>query len=211
MEPMSIPTATSAIRGDNSLRQSPMTWSLYRGRRLGSLPDFPTPLSTTAMGVSVAKGVRPQCDTDFDYAAVACVWASWVLPGNPDPAAGHRQSFQMIITDAELESIRYWKHRSAPAATPASTPARWAHSARTRPSPARSAAKRSKWPRSTSSCARMPQRRDGQPLHPTGKPDPLCGICNRTCLAELEKRGIGEMKRAFRTRSPEEESPRRSA
>ncbi len=168
-------------------------------------PIFPNPLSTTAMGVSVAEGrPAPNVTPDFDYAAVACGLGE--LGFNQEiltPQLGHRQRFQMIITDAELESDPLLE-TSVCARCNACVDA----------CPLGAISKDKTITRTICGktfemaeinfelCKKCPNGGMANRLHPTGKPDRYAAICNRTCLAELEKRGIGEMKRAFRTQEP---------
>lgn len=71
-----------------------------------AVPIFPNPPESGATGVSVREGAPPANVTpDFDYAAVACGLGEIAWSGLFFSAAfGARQRFQMIITDAEMES-----------------------------------------------------------------------------------------------------------
>ena len=71
-----------------------------------AVPIFPNPKEIQGQGVSVAEGrVAPNVAPDFAYAAVACGIAEVGLNGEIlTPEFGPRQRFQMIITDAVIES-----------------------------------------------------------------------------------------------------------
>lgn len=71
-----------------------------------AVPIFPNPKESYGMGVSVAEGrPAPNVTPDFDYAAVACGLGEISLHGEfLTPGFGPRQRFQMIITDAIIES-----------------------------------------------------------------------------------------------------------
>ncbi|MEA4889577.1 MAG: 4Fe-4S binding protein [Clostridiaceae bacterium] len=165
-------------------------------------PIFPNPLSTTAMGVPVAEGrPAPNVTPDFDYAAVACGLGELGL--NQEiltVSLGHRQRFQMIITDAELESDPL----VAPAlcdhcgACAEACPLKAVH--------ADKIIERTICGRSFTMadidfelCKKCPNGGMANRLHPSGKPDRYAAACNRACLAELDKRGIGSMQQPYRT------------
>ena len=69
-----------------------------------AVPLFPNPTDIAPTGVSVAEGrAEPNVFPDFDYAAVAAGIAEIGLMGLVmTPEFGTRQRFHMIITDAEL-------------------------------------------------------------------------------------------------------------
>jgi epoxyqueuosine reductase QueG len=168
-------------------------------------PVFPNPLSTTAMGVPVAEGRPvPNVTPDFDYAAVACGLGELGLNREIlTPLLGHRQRFQMIITDAELESDPLLD---------ATVCARCGACIDACP---QGAIDKEKTITRTicgktfdmaeidfDLCRKCTNGGMANRLHPTGKPDRFAAICNRTCMVELEKRGVGGLKKAFRTKQP---------
>ena len=71
-----------------------------------AVPLFNNPPECEPTGVPVALGrPAPNVYPDFDYAAIACGVCELGLSGLPlSDKFGSRQRFQMIITDAELES-----------------------------------------------------------------------------------------------------------
>jgi len=168
-------------------------------------PIFPNPLSTTAMGVPVAEGrPAPNVTPDFDYAAVACGLGELGLNQEILTASlGHRQRFQMIITDAELESDPL----AAPAlcdhcgACAEACPLNAVHADKT--------VERTICGRTFAMadidfelCKKCPNGGMANRLHPSGKPDRYAAVCNRACLAELDKRCIGSMQQPYRTHEP---------
>ncbi len=168
-------------------------------------PIFPNPLSTTAMGVSVAEGrPAPNVTPDFDYAAVACGLGELGL--NQEfltPELGHRQRFQMIITDAEIDSDPLLgepicdKCEVCIAACPLGAISQDKRIEKTICGKTFLVAEIN-----FELCKKCPNGGMTNRLHPTGKPDRYAAICNRTCLVELEKRGIGMMKNPFRSKDP---------
>ena len=168
-------------------------------------PIFPNPTSTTAMGVPVAEG-RPAANVtpDFDYAAVACGLGELGL--NQDvltPEFGHRQRFQMIITDAPLMSDPLLDQTVCDQC-----------GACVSACPLQAISTEKKVTRTICGktfvmaeinfemCKKCPNGGMANRLHPSGKPDRFAAVCNRTCLAALEARGIGSMKNTFRVKEP---------
>jgi epoxyqueuosine reductase QueG len=168
-------------------------------------PIFPNPLSTTAMGIPVADGrPAPNVTPDFDYAAIACGIGELGL--NQEiltPSLGHRQRFQMIITDAILTSdpILVDPVCDQCGACIAACPLQAIHAEQrqTRTVCDKTAVLAEI---NFELCKKCPNGGMANRLHPTGKPDRYAAICNRTCLAELEKRGIGVMNQPFRAHEP---------
>lgn len=71
-----------------------------------AVPVFPNPPESAGMGRKVREDrPAPNVTPDFNYAAVACGLGEIGLNGQVlTPEYGTRQRFQMIITDAEIES-----------------------------------------------------------------------------------------------------------
>ena len=71
-----------------------------------AVPIFPNPQEAYGMGVPVAEGrPEPNVAPDFQYAVVACGLGEVSMHGEIlTKRFGPRQRFQMIITDAEIES-----------------------------------------------------------------------------------------------------------
>ncbi len=71
-----------------------------------AVPIFPNPEESHGMGIPVAEGkAAPNVTPDFNYAVVACGLGEIGLCDEIlTPKYGHRQRFQMIITDAEIDS-----------------------------------------------------------------------------------------------------------
>ncbi len=157
-------------------------------------PIFPNPLSTTAWGVPVAPGrAAPNVTPDFDYAAVACGLGALGL--NQEiltPSLGHRQRFQMIITDAEIPSD------SLPQENPCDNCGACAAAC-----PLKAINAEQKSIRTVCSkqfelaevnfelCKKCTNGGMTNRLHHSGKPDRYAAACNRACMAALEARGIG--------------------
>ncbi len=168
-------------------------------------PIFPNPLSTTGMGISVAEGrPAPNVTPDFDYAAVACGLGEMGL--NQElltPEFGHRQRFQMIITDAVIASdpLRPAGVCDHCGACAAACPLQAVNTAKT--------VERTICGQTYAMaeinfelCKKCPNGGMANRLHPSGKPDRYAALCNRACMAELEKRGIAVLNQPFRTHEP---------
>ena len=168
-------------------------------------PIFPNPLSTTGWGVPVAEGrAAPNVTPDFDYAAIACGLGELGMNGEIlSPLLGHRQRFQMIITDAELPSDDLLmpgicgKCGACAEACPLK-----AIDFKKRSSKSVCGMEFEMAEINYELCKKCPNGGMANRLHPSGKPDRYAAICNRACMVELEKRGIGAFHNRFRTGTP---------
>ncbi len=165
-------------------------------------PIFPNPLSTGGWGVPVTEGREPPNVTpDFDYAAVAC--GLGVIGRNTEvltPSLGHRQRFQMIITDAALDSDPladndYCADCGACAkACPLGAIDAAATQTRTVCGLGFDVVQVN-----FELCKKCPNGGMTNRLHHSGKPDRYAAACNRACMAALEARGVGALNNPFRT------------
>jgi ferredoxin len=168
-------------------------------------PIFPNPLSTAAMGVSVAQErPAPNVTPDFDFAAIACGLGELGL--NQEiltPGFGPRQRFQMIITDAELKSDPLLE-TSVCARCNACVDACPLNAIDGKQLVEKKVCGKTYYVASIcfERCMECPNGGLANRLHPRGKPDRYAALCNRTCIVELEKRGIGIMKQSFRKTVP---------
>ena len=168
-------------------------------------PVFPNPLSTAGMGVPVAEGrPAPNVTPDFDYAAVVCGLGEIGLNREIlTPLFGHRQRFQMVITDAELESDPICSSSLCDQCGAC------VHACPLKAISLDHCEQKTICGRTFTLasinydlCRKCPNGGMANRLHPSGKPDRYAALCNRTCLAELEKRGVGLMKNHFRQQQP---------
>lgn len=169
-------------------------------------PIFPNPLSTAGWGVPVAEGrPAPNVTPDFEYAAVACGLGGLSLNREVlTQGFGHRQRFQMIITDAELPSDPLEEKSlcdrcgACAAACPLKAIDTGKTSERTVCGKTYELAEIN-----FELCKKCPNGGMANRLHPSGKPDRYAAACNRACMAELEKRGAGGgYANPFRTHAP---------
>lgn len=155
-------------------------------------PIFPFPPEAYPQGVQVREGApAPNVYPDFDHVAVACGVAEMGYMGVAlTPEFGHRQRWQIIITDAPLE---------ADPLLDAGLNAECRDCADMCPLGAIdcdneeiiSIAGRDFTVAGIdySECARCKNGAGANPYHSSGKPDRLAAICMRTAMIELEASG----------------------
>lgn len=165
-------------------------------------PIFPNPDAINNMGVPVEPDrPAPNVAPDFDYAAVACGLGEIGLSGQfLSPEFGHRQRFQMIITDAELGSDPLYSgeklcNQCGACISGCPLGALSVENTKIRVICGKTFPVAELDKKLCESCL---NGGTANRLHPKGDPDRMAAACNRACVRALSERGIGRMKSEFK-------------
>jgi len=165
-----------------------------------AVPLFPFPPEAYPQGVPVREGApAPNVYPDFDHVAVvAGVAEMGYLEVALTPEFGHRQRWQLVITDAPLEADPMLDLglnelcRDCAGACPLG--AIDTDNERTITLGGR------QFTMATinySLCRKCQNGARPNPYHPSGKPDRLAAVCMRTCMTQIE--ASGKLKTSFAT------------
>ncbi|MBR3942348.1 MAG: 4Fe-4S binding protein [Clostridia bacterium] len=158
-----------------------------------AVPVFPNPSEIEPAGVAVAAGKpEPNVYPDFDYAAVAC--GVCTISYNRIPFSkqfGSRQRFHMILTDAELESSPLLEENVCNSCRKCADVCPLGAISKTETEEIEICGKRFTVGKiDYEKCKICQNGAVANRFSSDAKPDRIAALCNRTCMCELEERGV---------------------
>ena len=172
-----------------------------------AVPVFPNPVESAGTGIEVAEGKeKPNVTPDFNYAAVACGLGEIGMNREfINDVYGTRIRFQMIITDAIIESDPINSHNLCDLCGKCADICPLDAIDLTKTETIEICGKTMKVASvDYNKCSICKNGVVLNRLYKSAKPDRLAALCNRTCLSHLEESGKlkNTFKNKFRKRQP---------